>query len=48
MIASAARMIGSQSPMMRCQECQHWFEFSHAASRYCSAACRIAAHRKGI
>lgn len=46
MILSAAMMLADAVPMMRCLECGHWFAFEHAATRYCSPACRLAAHRK--
>ena len=57
MLVSAAEMLNAGSrpgawpagaPMRRCAypECRHWTDASHGLTRYCSNACRLAAHRR--
>jgi NADH pyrophosphatase NudC (nudix superfamily) len=45
-MASATAMLDAKTPLRRCAQCGHWTNASHAATRYCSAACRNAAHRQ--
>jgi hypothetical protein len=46
MLVSAGFMLKDKTPMRRCVECAHWTDASHAATRYCSNTCRLAASRR--
>lgn len=44
LLYTAVTSIGAEHRFRRCDQCREWFVISRADARYCSSACRKAAH----